>query len=163
MSPFSSPTLSPPTAYPSKPVSATALALSLRRSAYIPPWTMPKRAWSALDLASLHLRAQRWVISMDLRVYSLSAGWGGHSSKAMIRSAPSATWTSTAFSGERKCRAPSRCDWNSTPSSLIFLRRARLKTWKPPLSVRMGRCQFMKRWSPPSSLMSSWPGRSIRW
>jgi hypothetical protein len=39
---------------------------------------------------------------------------------------------------------------------------ARLITWKPPESVRIGRCQFMKRCSPPSRAIRSAPGRSIR-
>ncbi len=42
-----SPTLSPPTANPWKSIWTRSLALSLRRSGYIPPWTMAKRAGSS--------------------------------------------------------------------------------------------------------------------
>src|SRR4051794_26097943 len=37
------------------------------------------------------------------------------------------------------------------------------KTWKPPESVITGRSQRMKRCSPPSSPISSWPGVRNRW
>ena len=47
--------------------------------------------------------------------------------------------------GPRKSLAPSRWDWKETPSSRISRSFDRLKTWNPPLSVRMGRSQPMKR------------------
>ena len=50
-----------------------------------------------------------------------------------------------------------------TPSSEIFLEELRLKTWKPPESVRMGRSQPIKRCSPPCFWITSSPGRSQRW
>ena len=36
------------------------------------------------------------------------------------------------------------CDWKVTPSSVILRSLARLMTWKPPESVRIGRSQRMK-------------------
>ena len=33
------------------------------------------------------------------------------------------------------------------------------KTWKPPESVRIGRCQAMKSWRPPKRATRSAPGR----
>src|SRR5512139_2677917 len=67
----------------------------------------------------------------------------------MMTSAPSASCTSTARSGQRKWRAPSRWDRKVTPSSAIstspgparsrpLARSPRLNTWKPPESVRIG-------------------------
>ena len=64
-----------------------------------------------------------------------------------MTSAPSASCTSIARSGERKWREPSRCERNVTPSSAISTRPGparsrpsarspRLNTWKPPESVR---------------------------
>src|SRR2546427_138281 len=53
-----------------------------------------------------------------------------HSSSTMAMSEPSASCTSTAFSGVSKCSAPSRCDRKSTPWSVIFRSPARLKTFK---------------------------------
>ncbi len=46
-------------------------------------------------------------------------------------------------SGVQKCFEPSRIERNSTPSSESLRVSARLKIWKPPESVRMGRSQFM--------------------
>ena len=66
-------------------------------------------------------------------------------------------------SGVRVRRDPSTWERNSTPSSPIRRSLARLNTWKPPESVRMGPSQPMKRCSPPSSRTSSGPGRSSRW
>ena len=67
------------------------------------------------------------------------------------------------FSGERKWLEPSMWLWKVTPSSVIFRRPAREKTWKPPESVRMGPFQSMNRCSPPKRRMSSSPGRRPRW
>ena len=53
-------------------------------------------------------------------------------------SEPRASWMSMLTSGEMNCRLPSRWLWKVTPSSLIFRMPAREKTWKPPLSVRIG-------------------------
>ena len=63
------------------------------------------------------------------------------------------------FSGVKRWVEPSRWDLNVTPSASMRRVSLRLKTWKPPLSVRMGPSQAMKRCSPPRSRMSSSPGR----
>ena len=67
-----------------------------------------------------------------------------------------------ARSGDRNSAWPSICDWNLTPSSLILRKAASDITWKPPLSVRIGRSQSMNLCRPPSRAMRSAPGRSIR-
>ncbi len=66
-------------------------------------------------------------------------------------------------SGVSLCLEPSMWLWKVTPSSLTLAILARDMTWKPPLSVRIGRSQRMKRCSPPSRATRSAPGRSIRW
>ena len=50
-----------------------------------------------------------------------------------------------------------------TPCSSSLRNWASDITWKPPLSVRIGPSQAMKRCSPPSFATRSAPGRSIRW
>ena len=47
---------------------------------------------------------------------------------------------------------------NSTPSSVILRSFARLNTWKPPESVRIGRCQCMKPCRPRCALDDLEPG-----
>ncbi len=49
-----------------------------------------------------------------------------------------------------------------TPSSPSRRNLERLKTWKPPESVRIGPSHAMNRWSPPMSRTSSWPGRNSK-
>jgi hypothetical protein len=63
---------------------------------------------------------------------------GGHSSKAMTMLEPRARWIDVAFSGEMKQLEPSMGDLKATPSSVIWRRSVREKTWKPPESVRIG-------------------------
>ena len=53
-------------------------------------------------------------------------------------SLPSAACTAIARSGVKRWALPSMCDRNVTPSSSILRRAARLNTWKPPESVRIG-------------------------
>ena len=77
-------------------------------------------------------------------------------------SEPSSRWISMLRSGERWCIAPSTWLRKLTPSSLSLRSSARLITWNPPESVRIGRSQFMNRCSPPSRATRSAPGRSIR-
>ena len=91
-----------------------------------------------------------------------SAGSAGHSSKAITMSDPSAAWIAMEASGVSMCFAPSMWEAKRTPSSVSVRRPERLITWKPPLSVRIGPSQFMKRCSPPSRATRSAPGRSIR-
>src|SRR5262245_49789885 len=62
-----------------------------------------------------------------------------------------------------KCVDPSRCDWKLTPSSVILQSLARLKIWKPPLSVKMAPGHPVKRCSPPISSTTLYPGRKYRW
>ncbi len=52
---------------------------------------------------------------------------------------------------------------NVTPASLTRLRAARLKTWKPPESVRIGPSQPMNRCKPPAPATTFSPGRRARW
>jgi hypothetical protein len=52
-----------------------------------------------------------------------------------MMSAPRAISISSAFSGERKCSEPSRCERKVTPSFVTLRNSLRLKTWKPPESV----------------------------
>jgi hypothetical protein len=86
-----------------------------------------------------------------------------HSSKIMTMSEPSSRCTCIEISGLRNTGLPSTGDWNFTPSSVILRSSPRLKTWKPPESVRMGLSQCMKPCRSPSRRMISVPGRSIRW
>ena len=85
-----------------------------------------------------------------------------------MMSAPSWCWICIEISGVNRCRPPSRCDVNVTPSSSTWASRflpaaitssacrpvvsiastflnptPRLITWKPPLSVKVGPGQFM--------------------
>ena len=57
---------------------------------------------------------------------------------------------------------PSTWLLNVTPSSVIWLMSASEKTWNPPLSVRIGPGQPMKRCRSPRSATTFSPGRSIR-
>ena len=91
------------------------------------------------------------------------AGRLGQTSNAMAMSTPKADWSSIARSGVRKCRVPSSGARNSTPSSVIRRREARLMTWNPPESVRIAPFQPMNACSPPAAAIVSTPGRAIRW
>ncbi len=66
-------------------------------------------------------------------------------------------------SGVRSIRSPLIGDANFAPSSVIFRIAPRLKTWKPPESVRIGPFQPMKPCRPPCFPITSVPGRSHRW
>ncbi len=78
-------------------------------------------------------------------------------------SEPSASWISTASSGERTCLDPSRWERNVTSSSDTVRRELREKTWNPPLSVTIGRSHPMNRCNPPRRRIRSCPGRRYRW
>ena len=67
-----------------------------------------------------------------------------------------------ARSGVSSSRRPSICERNATPPSVSLERAARLKTWNPPESVRIGPYQPMKPWRPPIRATTSSPGRSAR-
>ena len=57
-----------------------------------------------------------------------SEGASMHSSSTMMMSAPNAISISSAFSGERKCSEPSRCERNVTPSFVTLRSSLKLKT-----------------------------------
>ncbi len=80
-----------------------------------------------------------------------------------MMSEPIARCASTTDSGVNRWRLPSMWLWKRTPSSIILRRAASEKTWKPPLSVRIGPSHPMNRCSPPASPSKSRPGRSSRW
>ena len=75
---------------------------------------------------------------------------------------PRSLWISIELSGLSTCFDPSTWLRKVTPSSVSLRRSARLITWNPPESVRIGFSQFMNRCSPPSRATLSAPGRSIR-
>ena len=60
---------------------------------------------------------------------------------------------------------PSKYERNSAPSSVIFRSPAcpKLKIWNPPESVKIALSQFINLWSPPASLINSWPGLKNKW
>lgn len=76
---------------------------------------------------------------------------------------------STVPVGEKKWTEPSRGEVNWTPSSRILasglpvLLSPRLKTWNPPLSVKISPSRCWKRWSPQSLSIMSSPGWRCRW
>jgi hypothetical protein len=158
-----SPTDRPPMAIPSNGRAAMASTLCRRSSGSTPPCTIPNSAWSGRVRAARQRSAQRWVraIASPTRAAGrvASTSW----SNAIAISPPRASWISTARSGVRRCADPSRWLAKVTPSSSTRLRWARLKTWYPPESVRIGPSQPMNRCSPPSRAIRSWPGRSDRW
>ena len=100
---------------------------------------------------------------MDAAATSWVAGNGVHSSNTIVMVASSLCWIAVEISGVRRCGVPSTWLRKVTPSSSIVRMPASDMTWKPPLSVRIGPGQSMKRCRPPSSETRSGPGRSIRW
>ncbi|CPL69059.1 Uncharacterised protein [Bordetella pertussis] len=92
-----------------------------------------------------------------------SISYGVHSSNTMTISEFSERWMRIDSSGVRNRRAPSMGEANFTPSSVILRMPCRLKTWKPPESVRMGLSHCMKPCRPPCFSMMAVPGRSHRW
>jgi hypothetical protein len=107
--------------------------------------------------------SQRWVRCMLSVAYLISQGQGVHSSKAITMSAPMLRWMSITFSGVNRCLLPSMWLLNFTPSSVILRMSLSECTWKPPLSVRMGRSQPLNRCKPPACSSTSVPGRRYRW
>ena len=97
-----------------------SFALSLRRFSCLPPCTMPKSACldSKFRLCAVReRRAQRCVRSIASLWYSYGSVGAVHSSKAKNMSAPRACWISMERSGVNRCREPSKCEVNVTPSS----------------------------------------------
>ena len=128
----------------------------------MPPWTMGHSVW-AVRPASVGRElvrgrrprtriqpAQRPLHPLAGRSY---AAWPGTTwSKAIATSAPSAHWMSIAVSGVRSPVLPST--WLDELDPLLARSCAddsSEKTWKPPESVSIGRCQVVKRWRPPSA------------
>ena len=99
---------------------------------------------------------------MDCRACASLDGYGGHSSKTMTTSESSAVCTCMEISGLRNTASPFTGDRKRTPSSESLRNSARLNTWNPPESVRIGPGQCMKPCSPPCARITSVPGRSIR-
>ncbi|MEC5206592.1 hypothetical protein QF022_001548 [Vogesella perlucida] len=160
-----SPTDSPPTAMPSKPMSIRPSSDSWRRSRYRLPCTMPNSALGFFrsSKARRERSAQRRLMRIDLAAVAWSTWPGVHSSKIITMSEFSTFWISIDFSGDRNSLSPLTGLWKVTPSSEILFMAPRLNTWKPPESVRMGLSQPMKSCRPPNCSMISRPGRSHRW
>ena len=148
----------------------------------MPPWTMPNSAPRGSVSGSgvpsggggpaAGVQARCWVLqraaqradsSIDVRASIGVAGYGVHSSNCMMMSLPKPCWISIDFSGDRNTLSPLIGEAKWTPASVSLRSSARLQTWKPPESVRIGPLQFMKRCRPPRLRMISWPGRSQRW
>ena len=153
-----SPTLKPPMAYPGKSSPDRYSALWRRRSGKIPPCTMPNSAWSPRACVRRQRSAQACVRASACSLYARLLG-SAHSSRTMMMSAPSCSCARITVSGVKKCRDPSICERNSTPSSVTLRFSARLNTWNPPESVRMGPCHPMNLCKPPISATRSAPGR----
>ena len=122
-----------------------------------------KPCCSTFLCASLHLTAHLVVLSIEFFVYSYVDGYGQHSSKDIIISAPKSSSICITFSGVNMCLLPSKWDLNSTPSSDIVLNSLKLKTWKPPQSVNIGLSQFINLCRPPASLTIFSPGLKYKW
>ena len=117
---------------------------------------MPKSAWSGRVWAASERSAQRWVRAVATATSDRDEAWGGTGwSKATATSGPSASCTAIDSSGVKRWVEPSRWLRNVAPPSSISRRPARLTTWKPPESVRIGRGQAMKACSPPRRAMRS--------
>ena len=157
-----SPTLTPPMAYPSNPIETSSRAQRSRKSAYSPPCTMPKSSCPSARGCSAQEAAHVRVLDTAAQAYSRSQGCGAHSSNTMAMSDPKRRWISIDSFGPMNSGLPSTCELNSTPSSRTRVRRDRLKTWYPPLSVSSGPSHPMKRCSPPHAATTSMPGRIAR-
>ena len=81
-----------------------------------------------------------------------------HLSAIMI-SAPIVRSISITFSGVKICLLPSMCERNSAPSSRNLRIPDNENTWKPPLSVSIGRSKPLNLCSPPAFSITSSPGR----
>ena len=159
-----SPTARPPIAYPSNSIDWRVSALSARKSYSKPPCCIPNSACPGRSpKASLERLAHLIESCMLSAIFSYDAGKAGHSSKHMTISLPNIFWISIDLSGLKTWRDPSMWDLKVTPSSFNFLSSAKLITWKPPLSVSIGRSQFINLWRPPNSNILSAVGLNMRW
>jgi len=163
-----SPTHSPPSANPSNGMAPSRSKQRARSRASVPPCTMPNSAIRPHPSSRSRARssrprsAQRTVRSTATRTASAGAGSSTSSSSDIAMSVPRASWIPIAASGVSSLRLPSRCDLNSTPSSVTLRNGDRLITWNPPLSVRIAPGQLIRPWSPPIRRTVSAPGRSER-
>ena len=141
--------------------------LQYRRHKYCPAETGPMSAGKSSGpqiLFAWHYSAVDRLPSSVITSYSIhyTKLYEMQVSRHIMISAPSASWMATASSGLRKREDPSRWDLKLAPSSVIFASSRRLNIWNPPLSVSIGRSQFMKRCRPPRSRINSCPGRRKR-
>ena len=79
-----------------------------------------------------------------------------------MMSAPMLRWISITRSGVNRWSEPSICERKRHPSSASLRQSANEKTWKPPLSVRIGRFHALKRCRPPACSRISVPGRRYK-
>ena len=133
---------------------------------------MPKRSWFlfivvsnelSLSISFLQRSSQRSVRSQASFAYFKVAGFFTHSSKAIAMVEPKCDCICILCSGPINILLPSTCELKTTPSSLILLSFARLNTWNPPLSVKIGLSQLVNLCKPPISYTRSSPGRTWRW
>ena len=107
-----------------------------------------------------HAAAHIAVRSTASRTTSGGEGSGGHTSRTIWMSPPSASWMAIAVSGVSRCSLPSYTERNVTPSSSTFGESE--NTWNPPESVSTWPSKPMNRCRPPSVATTSAPGRNIR-
>ncbi len=131
---------------------------------------MPNSAFgfSSRANSSCERFAQRRLISIERRTSASGATTPSfcqavHSSNCMTMSLSSARWICMLTSGVSSSLSPLTGDWKATPCSLTLALAPSDQTWKPPLSVRIGRVQPSKRCRPPNARSTSSPGRSQRW
>ena len=141
-------------------MAAVRAALSPRKSGFVPPWTIPNKAWSSRECAARARSDQSSVRSIASLTTSVGAGSPTRWSSTMATSAPSRSCTATASSGVNRTTEPSYVEENVTPSSSIW--GSSEKTWYPPESVSIGDSHPLNWCSPPSDSTTSSPGRSMR-
>ena len=115
-----SPTESPPTANPSNGMPARASALARRSCGSSPPCTMPKRACSGRVWTVKHRSAQARDRCIASSTRAGSAGRPTTSSSCIAMSAPRLCWIRIESSGVSRTAAPSMCERNDAPASVIF-------------------------------------------
>ena len=187
-----SPTLTPPTAIPSRAYWLRKSTDCCLKSKYVPPWTIgnnTQRTCSYFGFRwSKALLARRCVICICFSIVFLSAHAGEQTSNTIIISDHRLHWISTTRSGVNSCLDPSYGERNFTPFSVNFIFTSclpssldkgrwggifpseesffpnpRENTWKPPLSVRISLSRFSKECSPHAAFISSSPGRKYKW
>ena len=128
----------------------------------MPPCIMPNNAFGLSPWASFERCAQRSDNSIESFDSVCVAGYGVHSSKIMTTSEFKLRCTSIERSGVSIIFSPFTGELKRTPSSVILRVFPKLKTWKPPESVKMGLSQFIKPCKPPCCSIMSVPGRNIK-